>query len=374
MNEPVRLGVVGYGAGGRLFHTPFVAAADGIELVGIVARSPARISEARQDWPDVPVHDSLEKMLVSGVDAVTITTPPQTHVDLAHEALDAGVHVVVDKPFAPTVHEAQGLIEHAAKAGVLLSVYQNRRWDSDIVSFAEVLRAGELGEIWRIVSRMDQDNFASVHAGPGNGLLLDLGTHLIDQMVWLLGPVDAVDARLHWVDLPEGRTEAAFALTLHHRSGVTSDIESTKAHRLAVRELRVLGSTGAYQSQGTDAQERAIKTGLRPTADDPLWGYEPPEAWGRLVTSHDDRTVPSSQGRWQDFYTQFATAVRDGTGVPVPPADALHVLAIIEAAKASDATGRTATVSQPRASAETTSHRSGLVGRAADPRHGHVRA
>lgn len=339
MNAPVKLGVVGYGAGGRLFHTPFIAAAEGIELAGVVARSPARIGEVHADWPDVPVFGSLEEMLESGVDAVTITTPPVTHVDLAANAIRHGVHVIVDKPFAPSVAEARQLIDAAESAGVLLSVYQNRRWDSDLVTLAQVLDSGELGELWRVVSRMDQDNFASVHAGRGNGLLLDLGTHLIDQMVHLLGPVRTVMAHLYWVDLPKGRTEAAFTLDMQHDNGVLSTIESTKAHRLAVRELRALGRAGAYSARGTDVQERDIKSGLRPTIADRTWGHEPPEAWGVLTGGSGERPIPSAQGRWQDFYTEFAAAARGEGTQPVPASEALHVLAVIEAARASGSVG-----------------------------------
>ena len=172
--------------------------------------------------------------------------------------------------------------------------------------------------------------------GRGNGLLLDLGTHLIDQMVCLLGTVSAVTANLYWVDLPGGRAEAAFTLTLQHVSGVLSTVESTKAHRLAVRELRAVGTAGAYSARGTDAQERAIKTGLRPKVADAGWGFEPPEAWGVLTDAAGEHAVPSAQGRWHDFYSQFAAATHGLGTQPVPAVEALHVLEVIEAAKASD--------------------------------------
>lgn len=335
MTSPLRLGVVGYGAGGRWFHTPFVHAAAGIELAGVVARSHERGDQARSDWPTVPVFQSLEALLASGVDAVTITTPPDTHAKLALEAINAGVHVVVDKPFAPTVEEAEELIAAAETAGVMLSVYQNRRWDADIQTLGVVLDSGRIGTPWRLVSRMDQDNLETVHAGRGNGLLLDLGTHLIDQVVLLLGPVASVSASLYWVDLAEGRTEAAFVLNLVHASGVVSTVESTKAHRLAARELRVLGTSGAYVATSTDVQERAIKAGRMPDVDPASWGFEPPEVWGTLTTPDGEERVPSAQGRWQEFYTQFAAAARGDGPQPVPATEALHVLSIIAAARIS---------------------------------------
>src|ERR1700712_2285130 len=129
----IRFGVVGYGTGGQHFHTPFIEAADGVELVGIVARSAQRKAAIRQDWPDVPIYQSLTDLLAAGVDAVTISTPPATRRELVLEAVAAGVHVIADKPFAPTAADARELEQAAADAGVLLSVYHNRRWDADIL-------------------------------------------------------------------------------------------------------------------------------------------------------------------------------------------------------------------------------------------------
>ena len=340
----MRLGVVGYGGGGRLFHTPFIAAAEGVELAGVVARAPDRVAQARADWPEAEVFGSLSELLESGVEAVTVTTPPITHFDLAREAIEAGVHVVVDKPFVPSSAEARELLDVATKAGVLLSVYQNRRWDADLLTLEGVLEGGRIGRVWRVASRMDQDNAASLRAGRGNGLLLDLGTHLLDQMVWLLGPVASVSAQLHHVELDDGPTDAAFALTLVHRSGSVSSVESTKAHRLAVRELRALGTDGAYSATSTDVQELAVKAGLRPMHDLDSWGYEGQEHWGTLVTASGEERIPSAQGRWHDFYTQFGAAVRGEAKQPVPASEAMHVLQVIEAARDSALTGRTVDV------------------------------
>src|SRR6478752_6597823 len=126
----VRIGVVGYGSGGRNFHTPFIEAAAGVELVGVVARSAERKAAIGRDWPGVPIYGSLTDLLAAGVDAVTITTPPATRRELVLEAVAAGVHVIADKPFAPTAADARELEHAAAEAGVLLSVYHNRRWDA----------------------------------------------------------------------------------------------------------------------------------------------------------------------------------------------------------------------------------------------------
>uniref|UniRef100_UPI0025EB032B Gfo/Idh/MocA family protein n=1 Tax=Novosphingobium sp. TaxID=1874826 RepID=UPI0025EB032B len=201
----MRIGVVGYGTGGRHFHTPFIAAARGCTLAGIVARAPATIAAARADWPDTPIFASLTDLIAAGVcDAVTITTPPQTRRDLVLQAIGAGLHVIADKPFAP---DAAGALElgRAAKAkGVVLAVYQNRRFDADLQTLRKVINDGRLGKIWRIESRMDQDSPQTLEPGPTGGLLRDLGSHVVDQMIYLLGPVAVVDAQMDVVDLPQG--------------------------------------------------------------------------------------------------------------------------------------------------------------------------
>jgi len=331
----VRLGVVGYGVGGRCFHTPFIEAAEGIELAGVVTRSPVRRAEVEQDWPGVRVFDSLQAILAIGVDAVTITTPPETRRDLVLEALAAGVHVMSDKPFAPSAAVGRELAAWAEHSGRLLSVFHNRRWDADIRTLAAVVGGGRLGELWRVHSRFDLDDPATLEAGPGGGLLRDLGSHLVDQMVWLLGDVRSVNAHLDWLDLPTGRTDASFCIEMEHTSGARSQVESTKVNHIEARELRAYGSAGSYQSLGTDVQAQAIFAGLRPADDLAGWGYELPDRWGVLATAEGDEPIPSEQGRHHDLYTAFAAAIRGEGPQPVPAAEGVRTLAVLDAARAS---------------------------------------
>ena len=343
----MRIGVVGYGSGGQNFHTPFIEAADGVQLVGVVARSPERTAAVARDWPDVPIYQSLTDLLAAGVDAVTITTPPATRRKLVLEAIAAGVHVIADKPFAPTAAAARELERAAAEAGVLLSVYHNRRWDADIRTLQGIIAAGSLGQLWRVHSRFDLDDPATLEAGPDGGLLRDIGTHLVDQMLWLLGPVTAVTAHLDWIELPEGRTDAGFFITLQHTGGVQSTVESTKLNRLAVRELRAYGSNGSYRAYGTDVQAQSIFTGRRPAADPQTWGYEPEANCGILATATGEQRVPSAQGRYQDLYTQFAAAVRGDGPQPVPAAQGVRTLVVLDAARESAEQGRTVAIPDP---------------------------
>ncbi|MEQ6901848.1 Gfo/Idh/MocA family oxidoreductase [Nocardioides sp. YIM 152588] len=332
--RPVRLGLVGYSVGGRLFHAPFVAAADGIEVAGVVTRDPQRRKQAEADCPGVAVFDSLADMLAHGdVDAVTVTTPPQTRRALVLEAIAAGKHVVADKPFAPDAAGGQELADAATRAGVLLNVFHNRRWDADVLTLKGLLEDGRLGDLWRVHSRFDLDQPGLLEAGPTGGLLRDLGAHVIDQMAWLLGPVRTVDAHLDLVELPEGETDAGFVVQLRHTSGAVSVVESSKLNHLDARELRAYGSLGSFRHTGIDVQGHALFAGLRPVDDPDGWGRA--ESGGILATADGEVEVPSAQGGYQQFYSGFAAAIRDGGEGPSPARAAVATLAILDAARRS---------------------------------------
>ncbi len=336
----LRLGVVGYGTGGQHFHSPFVHAAEGVTLAGVVARAPATVAKVRADWPDVPVYASLTDLIAAGsCDAVTITTPPATRRALVLEAIAAGLHVVADKPFAPSAADARELAQAAEAKGVRLGVFQNRRWDADLRTLAAVIEAGRLGTLWRVHNRMDFDDPATLEQGPEGGLLRDLGSHLVDQMLWLLGPVAHVSAHLDHVDMPEGLTDAAFHITLRHKSGVFSVVSASKLNRMNTRELRAYGDKGAWLQHGTDVQAQAIFAGQRPWDDMAAWGHEPEHAWGTLHSEAGAERLPSQQGRYHDYYSAFAQAVASGGPLPVSAAEGAAVLDVLDAARLSHERG-----------------------------------
>jgi len=341
----VRLGLVGYGVGGRYFHAPFIAAAQGVELAGVVTRSPDRRAELAADLPGVPAFDSLADLLAAGVDAVTITTPPQTRRALVLEAIAAGTPTIADKPFAPDAAGGRELVAAATEAGVPLNVFHNRRWDADIRTLAAVLRGGELGELWAVESRMDQANAATLEVGPDAGLLRDLGSHLVDQVLWLLGPARCVHAELDHVEFdgaePDGgRTDCRFVVSLTHESGVRSRVSASKINYIEDRELRAYGSAGSYVARGTDVQAQAVFAGRRPVDEGAEWGYDAPEHWGTLNTAAGSTQVPSEQGAYQDYYTRFAAAFRGDGDFPVPAEQAVHTLEVLDAARSSAAENR----------------------------------
>ena len=343
----MRLGLVGYGLGGRYFHAPFIVAADGVELVGVVTRSPRRREELAVDHPGVPAFDSLAEMLASGVDAVTITTPPQTRRQLVMDALAGGVHVIADKPFAPSAQAGRDLVRAAEEADRVLNVFHNRRWDADIRTLSAVLARGEIGRLWRAESRFDLDDPDTLESGPEGGLLRDLGSHLVDQMLWLLGRAGSVYAELDFVDLPDGRTDCAFSVMITHEGGVHSHLSSTKLNRIRERELRAYGSAGSFVSRGSDVQAQAVFAGLRPADLGAGWGYEAEPLWGSLHTASGAARVPSEQGAYHDYYTRFAAALRGEGEFPVPAAEAVHVLEVLDAARTSAAENRVVELPAP---------------------------
>lgn len=253
----------------------------------------------------------------------------------------AGLHVVADKPFAPDFDGAMDLASAAKARGVTLSVFQNRRHDADIQTLKKVIAGDRLGTVWRIHNRMDFDDPATLEAGPDGGLLRDLGSHLVDQMFYLNGPVTSVTGHIDWVDLPEGRTDASFFITLGHENGRMSEVSASKLNRISLRELRAYGDRGAYLSHSTDVQAQQIFAGKRPIQDPDGWGFEPESHWGTLFTAGGAAKIPSEQGRYHDYYSAFARSVAQGTCPPVSAEEGARTLKVLDAARQSAAEGRT---------------------------------
>lgn len=337
----IRMGLVGYGVGGQLFHAPYLRASEACDLVGIVTRSPDRLVAAKKENPGVSVFASVSDLIDTGVDAVVISTPPSTRQALVLEALGRGVHVVADKPFAPSAAAGRELARAADEASLLLNVFHNRRYDSDIVTARAVIESGELGRITRLDLRCDQDDPDTFEGGPTGGLLRDLGSHVVDQALFLLGPARFVTAQLDEVETAAGPTDSGFFITMEHEDGAHSHVSSSKLNRLSSRELRVHGERGSYRSDYSDVQIDALRTGLQPAGRRGEWGYEHESRWGVLATDADSRGVPSLQGDYAAYYDAFALAVQSGGPGPVPTLEGIAVLEVLDAARISAAEHRT---------------------------------
>ncbi|MFB9905667.1 Gfo/Idh/MocA family oxidoreductase [Allokutzneria oryzae] len=345
MHSEIRVGLLGYGIAGAVFHAPLIAATPGLSLASVVTADPAKRERLRRDHPATAVLDTADQLFASDDhDLVVVATPNRTHVSLAATALERGIPVVVDKPFAPSSAQARELAALAAERGVPLSVFQNRRWDGDFRTVAKLVADGSLGRVLRFESRFDrwvpepkQGWRERAGAEEAGGVLFDLGAHLVDQSLHLFGPVRSVYAEVSR-QRPGVEVDDDFFVALRHVGGVTSHLWSSSLAAQRGHRFRVLGDRAAYTKHGLDGQEDALKSGLRPGS--PSWGREPQNRWGTLGIEGETRTVETEAGAYQDFYRGMVAAIRNGAPVPVSPVDAITALEVIEAARLSAGCGR----------------------------------
>lgn len=340
MIEQVRVGLVGYGSGGRIFHAPLIASAENIEFVGVVTTSEERRKQIAEQLPGVTAYDSIEALAADGVQAVAISTPASTHAELAHEAIRLGLAAVVDKPFALDAPTARDLVKAAETAGVPLTVYQNRRFDSDFLTIRRLIEKGSLGTIRRFESRMERWAPERLPGAAGGGTLLDFGSHLVDQALQLHGPAQRVYAEMR------GDTELDddFFLAMHHLSGVESHLWGSWRQGGPGPRFRVTGTTGTFISPELDCQEELLKAGKTPAKLGDRWGVEHQHRWGHLWRGTTGAPVESSRGRWDSFYPAFADAILGNGPLPVDPWDTVRAMEILDAARVSASTGRSVTL------------------------------
>ena len=334
--DPVRIGLAGYGFGGRWFHAPLIRAAPECAFVGVVTTSPDRRALVAGAHPGLPTLDSLEELAARGAEAVAISTPADTHTALTEQALELGLAVVCDKPFALDAAAARGTVELADRLGLPLAPYQNRRWDSDFRTVRALVAEGALGELTRFESRFERFAPDSGPPAAGGGTLLDFGSHLVDQALVLLGPVATVYAE--WRVRGSGLDDDVF-VALTHASGARSHLWGSWSQGAPGPRFRVTGTTGSYVVGGVDGQEAALVAGATPATLGEKWGAEPPERWGRIHRGDDGVPVPTRQGAWHTFYPAFAAAVRGLGDVPVRARDAVETATVLDAARRSATEG-----------------------------------
>jgi predicted dehydrogenase len=344
--EEIRVAVLGYGLAGRAFHAPLVAATPGMRVAAVVTADPERATAARAEHPGARVVPSADELWAApgDLDLVVVAAPNRAHVPLARAAIAAGLAVVVDKPLAATAAEGRALVDEAGAAGVVLSVFQNRRWDGDFLTLRRLLAEGALGPPARLESRFERWRPA-VEAGrwrerpdpaEAGGLLADLGSHLIDQAVVLFGRPVAVRAELD-ARRPGALVDDDVFVALEHPGGVRSHLSASMLAADDPPRMRAVGLSGVYVKRGLDVQEAALRAGARPGG--PGWGAEPEEAWGRLFDGQGSRAVPTEPGNYPAFYAGMARALREGASPPVDAAEAVAVLEVIEEARRAGARG-----------------------------------
>ncbi|MFF2845558.1 Gfo/Idh/MocA family oxidoreductase [Streptomyces sp. NPDC058001] len=356
--SPLRVGLVGYGLAGSVFHAPLIAATEGLALDTIVTSSPERREQARAEFPDVRFADTADALWTPSasaeLDLVVIASPNKTHVPLATAALTAGLPVVVDKPIAGTAAEARELAALADERGLLLSVFQNRRWDNDFLTLRKLIADGELGEIYRFESRFERWRpqlkggwRESGDPGEIGGLLYDLGSHVVDQALFLFGRVASVYAESD-VRRPGAATDDDTFLALTHANGVRSHLYASATTAQLGPRFRVLGSSAGYVKYGLDPQETALREGERPAPGEP-WGDEPEHLWGTVGSGESPltgggRPEPTLSGDYPAYYAAVAAALHDGAPNPVTAGEAAATLDVLEAARRSARDGVTVTL------------------------------
>lgn len=333
--KKIKTALLSYGMSGKVFHAPFLELHPGYQLLGSWERSKKLIQE---DYPDVKSYPTLEAVLEDDVDLVVVNTPVGTHFEYAKKVLLAGKHAIVEKAFTTTVAEAQELAALAKEKGLKLSVFQNRRWDSDLKTVQQVIADGVLGDIVEAEFHFDRYNpnlSPKQHketANSGAGILKDLGPHLIDQALYLFGFPNAVFAdvrttREHslvddWIDI-----------VLYHDT-FRVRLKASFFVREAIPAYQVHGKKGSFLKPRGDVQEDDLKLGKKPNLES--WGIEPIEKEGLLHTDIDgiimNGKIPTLQGNYYAFFDGVYNSIANDTVEPVTAQDGLRVMQIIEAA------------------------------------------
>jgi predicted dehydrogenase len=336
----LRIAIAGFGLAGEVFHAPLITATEGLTVAAIATSNPVRAARARAQYPGAAVVPDADALLADAdrIDALVVATPNRLHVPIARAALHRALPVVVDKPVAPAAADAQALVADFAAAGVPLTVFQNRRWDGDFLTVRRAVQAGVVGQVTRFESRFErfrpQVREAAWRERPdeGGGLLLDLGSHLVDQALTLFGPVLRVYAE---VDRrrPGARVDDDVFVALEHAGGVRSHLWMSAMAPLGGRSLRVNGAHGGIETPGLDPQEDQLAAGVRP--GDPGWGEGEP---ARLVDrAGDERRMVLQPGAYERFYEAVRDALRGERGMPVDPRESAAALEVIDAARRSAA-------------------------------------
>ena len=329
----IHVGLIGYGYSGATFHAPLINKVKGLHLKAVTSSSASKVTK---DYPHVEVVSDVNSMLShTEIDVVIITSPNTTHYEYAKQAIAAGKHVVVEKPFTITSIEADELISLAQKKGVLLTVFQNRRWDNDFLTIRELLSTKMLGEISTYEAHFDRfrpkvrDRWRE-HDIPGSGILYDLGSHLIDQSLTLFGMPNTV-----WADLRAER-EGAEAVDYFHMvlgyKNMKVILHSGCLAREAGPKFIVHGHLGSFIKYGLDSQEEQLKIGIQPGAEG--WGEDSVADYGHLTADIGGITIrgviETLPGRYITFYESLAQAIELGTPVPVMAEEARDTIRIIE--------------------------------------------
>ncbi len=344
----IPVAVVGYGFAGQVFHAAVLTAVPGLRLAVVVSSQPDKVAA---DWPGVPVQPDLASALAAHpeVQLVVVATPNAAHFPVARAALEAGRHVVVDKPFTLDAGEAKQLVELAERQQKLVSVYQNRRFDADFLTLRHLLAERRVGRPVYFESHFDRYRPGvrvrwREQAVPGAGLWVDLGAHLLDQTLQLFGRPDTL--QLDSAVLRDGaEVEDFFHAVLRYEQGPHAPLRvvlhaTTLAADPSPRYI-LHGTEGSYVKHGVDPQEDALRAGARPGGVD--WGVDP--LIGKLTRLDADgqphtEPVPNETGDYTRYYAAMRDAIQGRGAAPVSPKEALELMELLDLGRRSAVEGR----------------------------------
>jgi predicted dehydrogenase len=334
--QPINTALCSFGMSGWVFHAPFISIHPGLNFYGVWERTK---NLAQEKYPGVKTFRTLEELLAdNNIELVIVNTPSITHFDYAKQVILAGKHLVVEKPFTATVAQAEQLIELVEKKKVKLSVYQNRRYDSDYRTVKKILEDGWLGKI--VEAEIHYDRYTpelsyKTHKEtptPAVGCLYDLGSHLIDQALQLFGMPLAVFADIT-INRPGSKVDDYFDLKLFYPNHRVI-LKSSYYVREAMPGYQIHGTLGSFIKHKTDVQETDLQAGKKPGSTD--WGTEPESQKGLLHTEKEGKVIkeyiPSLRGNYGDYYDGMYNAIRNNAPVPVSGEDGMKVIQVIEAA------------------------------------------
>ncbi len=344
-HPPIVTALLSYGMSGEVFHAPLLAAHPGFRMKSILQRTR---TTATTHYPDVRVVSTLQEVLGdSEIELIIVNTPNDTHLDFASQALHAGKHVVVEKPFTNTVAEAEILISLSKKTKKVLSVFQSRRWDGAFMTLKKVIESGMVGKVVEYEAHYDRfRNYIAQNTwkelpGPGSGILYNLGSHMLDQVLVLFGKPNALNARIG-IQRPGGSVDDFYDIRMEYPN-LHVIVKSSYLVREPGPLYRVNGVLGSFVKYGIDPQEEALKLHQRPGTT--AWGTEPSSYWGTLNTEikglHVQGTIETIAGNYLDYYQNIFEAIREGKELAVKPEEAMEVIRVIEAAMKSNKERRT---------------------------------
>ncbi|HMI64458.1 MAG TPA: Gfo/Idh/MocA family oxidoreductase [Cyclobacteriaceae bacterium] len=334
--RPIVTAILSYGMSGEVFHAPLLEVHPGFRMKTILQR---KSDTSKQYYPKVTLARSLEEVLHDPeIELVIVNTTNDTHFDFTAKALEAGKHVVVEKPFTNTVEDALKLIALAKKKNKMLSVFQSRRWDGAFMTLQKIIDSAVLGKIVEYEAHYDRfRNYIAPNTwkevpGPGSGILYNLGSHLLDQVLVLFGKPESVSARIG-TQRPGGRVDDFYDLRLEYE-GLNVIVKSSYLVREPGPLYIVHGVNGSFVKYGIDPQEEALK--LHQIPGSPGWGTEPEKFWGKLNTEigglHYEGKIETLPGNLLGYYQNIYEVIREGKELTVKPEQAMQVIQLIEAA------------------------------------------